>query len=96
MNYTAAFCARLLECSDVSDAEELDRYVSGLKPMTQDWVLIHNPTSMHQAAKWAEMYDNIYFSKQHTTAASSSNPGGGNPPGNRRQPWGNRSPAAKP
>ena len=96
MNYTVVFHARPLECSDFSDAEALDRYVSGLKPMTRDWVLIHNPTSMHQAAKWAERYDNIYFSKQRTTAASSSDPGGGIPPGSRWQPWGNRNPVAKP
>ena len=96
MDYTAEFHARLLDCSDVSDAEVLDRYVSGLKPMTQDWVLIHYPTSMQQATKWAERYDNTYFSKQHTTAASSSNPGGGNPSGNGWQPWGSRNPVAKP
>ena len=63
VDYTAAFRARLLECSDVSDAEALDQHVFGLKPTTQDWVLIHDPTSMHQAAKWAERYDNTYFSK---------------------------------
>ena len=96
VDHIVAFHARLLECSDVSDAEVLDRYVTGLKPMIRDWVLIHNPTSMHQAAKWAERYDNTYFSKQRTTAARSSNPGGGNPPGNRQQQWGNRNPAAKP
>ena len=96
MDYTAAFRVRLLECSDVSDAEALDRYVSGLKPTTQDWVLIHNPMSMHQAAMWAERYDNMFFSKQRMTAASSAHPGGGNPPGNRQQPWGNRNPGAKP
>ena len=44
---TAAFRARLLECSNVSDVEALDRYVAGLKPTTQDWVLIHDPTTMH-------------------------------------------------
>ena len=96
MDYTVAFHARLLECSDVSDAKALDRYVSGVKPMTRDWVLIHDPTSMHQAAKWAERYDNKYFSKQCTTAASSSNPGDGNPPGNRQQSWGSRNPVVKP
>ena len=42
-----AFRARLLKCSDVSDAEVLDRYVAGLKLTTQDWVLIHDPTTMH-------------------------------------------------
>ena len=96
VDYTVAFRARLLECSDVSDAEVLDRYVSSLKPTTQDWVLIHDPILMHQAAKWAERYDNTYFSNQRSTAASSFNPGGGNPPGNRRQLWGNRNTVAKP
>ena len=96
VDYTVSFCARLLECSGVYDAEALDHYVSGLKPMTQDWVIIHNPTSMHQAAKWAERYDNMYFSKQRTMAASSAHTGGGNPPGNRRQSWSSRNPVTKP
>ena len=63
VDYTVAFRARLLECSNVSDAELLDRCVSGLKPTTRDWVLMHDPTTMHQAAKWAERYDNTYFAK---------------------------------
>ena len=67
VDYMAAFRARLLECSNISDAEVLDRYVSGLKPTTQDWVLIHDPTTMHQAAKWAERYDNTYFAKSHAS-----------------------------
>ena len=96
VDYTAAFRARLLECSDVSDAEALDRYISGLKPMTRDWVLIHDPTSMHQAAKWAERYDNMYFSKQRTMAASSAHPGGVSPPGNWRQSWSSSKTTAKP
>ena len=29
IDYTAEFRARLLECSDVSDEEALDRYVAG-------------------------------------------------------------------
>ena len=96
VDYAVAFRARLLECSDISNAEALDRYVSGLKPTTQDWVLIQDPTSMHQAAKWAERYDNTYFSKQCTTAAISANLGGGNPHANRRQSWSSRNPVMKP
>ena len=65
VDYTVAFRAKLLECSDVSDAKALDRYVAGLKLTTRDWVLIHDPTSMHQAAKCAEWYDNTYFAKSH-------------------------------
>ena len=96
VEYTAAFCAKLVECSDASDAEALDCYVAGLKPTTRDWVLIHDLTSMHQAAKWAERYNNTYFSKQCTMAAGSAHPGGGNPPGSRRQSWSSSNPAAKP
>ena len=96
VDYTAAFRAKLLECSDVSDFKVLDRYIAGLKPTTRDWVLIHDPTMMNQAAKWAERYENTYFSKQHSTAASSAHPGGGNPPGSRRQSWISRNPVAKP
>ena len=70
VEYTVAFHARLLECSNIADAKALDHYVAGLKPTTHNWVLIHDPIPMHQAAKWAERYDNTYFFKQCTTAAS--------------------------
>ena len=54
-----ALRARLLECTEVSDAEALDRYVAGLKQGTRDWVLIHDPRSLHKAALWAVRYDNM-------------------------------------
>ena len=44
------FKAWLLECMDVLDAEALDHYVAGLKQGTRDWVLIHDPSSLHEAA----------------------------------------------
>ena len=47
IDYTAAFRARLLECGNISDTEALDHYVAGLKPITRDWVLIHDPTMLH-------------------------------------------------
>ena len=72
VDYMAAFRARLLECSDVSDAKALDWYVVGLKLTTRDWVLIHDPTSIHQAGKWAERYDNTYFAKSCVGASSSA------------------------
>ena len=50
VDYTVAFRARLLECSYISDAKALDRYVARLKPTTQDWVLINDPITMHQAS----------------------------------------------
>ena len=53
INYTAAFHSRLLEYTDVSDAEALVRYIDGLKQGTKDWVLIHDPISLQEAAKWA-------------------------------------------
>ena len=62
IDYTAAFYSRLLECMDVSDAEALTRYVNGLKQGTKDWVLIHDPSSLHEAAKWAELHNSTYYS----------------------------------
>ena len=44
IDYTVAFCSRLLEWMDFSDAEALTRYVDGLKQGTKDWVLIHDPS----------------------------------------------------
>ena len=96
IDHTVAFRARLLECSDVSDAQALDRYVAGLKPTTREWVLIHSPTAMHQAAKWTERYDNTYFAKSHVAASSSVPPGLTYPPGRCQQPWSSQPPKQKP
>ena len=63
IDYTAAFCSRLLECMDVSDAEALARYIDRLKQGTKDWVLIHDPSSLHEAAKWVEWYNSMYYSR---------------------------------
>ena len=57
IDYTAAFHFRLLKCMDVSDAEVLARYVDGLKQGTKDWVLLYDPSSLYEAAKWAEQYN---------------------------------------
>ena len=81
LNYTVAFRARLLECTDVSDAQALDRYMAGLKQDTRDWVLIHDPSSLYKAARWAERYDNMYYSRGKVTAASQQNSGGPMPVG---------------
>ena len=37
-----------------SDAEVLYQYMARLKPNTRYWVLVHDPSTMHKAAKWAE------------------------------------------
>ena len=84
LDYTAAFRARLLECTDVSDAEALDRYVAGLKQGTRDWVLIHDPSSLHEAARWAERYDNTYYSRGKANAASQQSTGAPMPLGRRQ------------
>ena len=48
---TTASHSRLLEFMDVSDAETLVRYIDGLKQGTKDWVLIHDPSSLHKVEK---------------------------------------------
>ena len=72
IDYTAAFHSRLLECTNVSDAEALAKYIDGLKQGTKDWVLIHDPSSLHEAAKWIEWYDSMYYSRSKNNYASSS------------------------
>ena len=84
LDYTAAFRACLLEYTDVSDAEALDRYMAGLKQGTRDWVLIHDPSSLHKAARWAEWYDNTYYSRGKANAASQQSTGGPMPLGRRQ------------
>ena len=84
LDYTAAFRACLLECTNVSDAEALDHYMGGLKQGTRDWVLIHDPSSLHDAARWAEWYDNMYYSHVRANAASQQSAGGPMPLGRRQ------------
>ena len=36
IDYTSAFCSRLLECTEISDAEALTRYVDDLKQGSND------------------------------------------------------------
>ena len=72
INYTASFYSRLLECMDVSDTEALARYVNSLKQGTKDWVLIHDPSFLHEVAKWAQWYDNTYYSRSRSNSALNS------------------------
>ena len=81
IDYTAAFRAHLLECMDVYDAAALDRYVAGLRQGTRDWVLIHDPSSLHKAAQWAERYDNTFYSRGKANAALQQSTGGPMPLG---------------
>ena len=81
IDYTVAFRACLLECMCVSDAEALNRYVAGLKQGMRDWVLIHNPSLLHKAARWTERYDNTHYSHGKANAASQQNSGGPMPVG---------------
>ena len=69
---------------DVSEAEALDHYIAGLKLGTRDWVLIHEPSSLHKAACWAEKYDNIYYSRGKANAALQQNYGSQMPVGSRQ------------
>lgn len=52
--YTSAFRKALLACSDVGGEEALDKFVRGLKPEVRQWVLMHDPQSFAQAAKYAD------------------------------------------
>ena len=72
IDYTAAFYSRLFECMDVSDAEALVKYIDGLKQGSKDWVLIHDPSSLHEAAKWTERYNSMYYSRSRGNQASTS------------------------
>ena len=72
IDYTAEFYSILLECTDVSDAEALARYVNGLKQGTKDWVLIYDPSSLHKVAKWVEWYNSTYYLCSRNNSVSSS------------------------
>ena len=60
---------------NISDAEALDRYFAGLKQGMRDWVLMHDSSSLHEAARWAERYDNGYYSRGKANAASQQKSG---------------------
>ena len=73
VEYTTSFRQRLLECTDVSDAEALDRFIAGLKLATRSWVKIHDPTTVHEAARLAERYDNTYHAGSSGTGGNRTN-----------------------
>ena len=62
IDHAAACCFRLLECTDVSDAEAFTRYINGLKQGTKDSLFIRNPSSLQEVAKWVERYNNKHYS----------------------------------
>ncbi|KAI8136429.1 hypothetical protein BJV82DRAFT_584548 [Fennellomyces sp. T-0311] len=66
--YNSAFQAAFVECTDVSQAEALRRYISGLKPDTSDHVDLQNPSTLRQAMKIAEDYDNHKFNRSRQNA----------------------------
>ena len=44
----------MLACTDVGDAEALDRYVRGLKPEIRQWVQMQDLRTFAEAAKYAD------------------------------------------
>ena len=72
LDCTKAFYSRLLECMDISYAEAFARYIDYLKQGTKEWVLIHNPSSLCKAAKWAAWYNNTYYSLSKSNWALTS------------------------
>ena len=78
--YNSAFQAAFVECTDVSQAEALRRYIVGLKADTSDHVDLLNPKTLRQAMQIAEDYDNHKFNRsrqnadrQSTRSSDSSN-----------------------
>ena len=68
---------------DISDAEALDHYVACLKA-GRDWVLIHDPSSLQEAAFWEERYDNTYYSGGKANAALQQSSGNQMPAGHHQ------------
>ena len=62
--YNSIFQAAIVECSDVSEAEALSRYIYGLKSQTKKYVELQEPRMLRKAMKLAENYDNASFSMQ--------------------------------
>ena len=62
--YNSIFQAAIVECSDVSEAEALSRYIYGLKSQTKKYVELQEPRVLRKAMKLAENYDNASFSIQ--------------------------------
>ncbi|KAG2207062.1 hypothetical protein INT45_011370 [Circinella minor] len=62
--YNSISQAAIVECSDVSEAEALSRYIYGLKSQTKKYVELQEPRVLRKAMKLAENYDNASFSIQ--------------------------------
>ena len=66
--YNSAFQAAFVECTDVSEAEALSRYISGLKSQTKKYVELEEPRILRKAMKLAENYDNASFGSYHSSS----------------------------
>ena len=60
-SYNSIFQAVIVECSDVSEAEALSRYIYGLKSQTKQYVELQEPRLLRKAMKLAENYDNASY-----------------------------------
>ncbi|KAG2209684.1 hypothetical protein INT45_013794, partial [Circinella minor] len=67
--YNSTFQAAFVECTDVSEAEVLSRYISGLKSQTKKYVELEEPRVLRKAMKLAENYDNASFGSYHSSSS---------------------------
>ena len=68
--YSSEFMAVCLEVPDLSDAEQLDRFIRGLKPDVRREVELRNPTSFAEALSIADRVDAITYATTHYNSRS--------------------------
>ncbi|KAG2211567.1 hypothetical protein INT45_003505, partial [Circinella minor] len=67
--YNSTFQAAFVECTNVSEAEALSRYISGLKSQTKKYVELEELRVLRKAMKLAENYDNASFGSYHSSSS---------------------------
>ncbi len=70
--YIDRFQALVLQIPDMSAAEQLDKFTTGLKPAVQEKVEIEDPSSLARAMQIAQRIDNIHHRHQQSNRATAS------------------------
>jgi hypothetical protein len=60
----------MLEIPNMSDEEQLHRYIAGLKPLTKQHLLINNPATLEDAMNMADRVDTATFEARNQAAAN--------------------------
>lgn len=71
--YNTKFRELMLEIPNMTAAELLHRYIAGLKPVTKQHLLIHDPQTLDEAMNMADRVDTAAYEARQSNSGNSNN-----------------------